>query len=236
MSRKIVYQTNHNGLYVGTVEAEESPLDPGVFLIPGGCVEVPPPVEIPEFKVARWDRKQWQLVDYFDGLIVYHTVTQSPRTLIGIDPIPNGYTLMKPEPGQVWKRGRWVDDLDMMLAKLHQQKLDMIKSSCARHIESGFDSDALGDRYRYDSALVDQVNLAGLIQSKFDALCACYGTDNEKVYREHTAAQLQNVGRHLVKHKQAALVLGERLKKVLTQTFIDKDLPAMNAIEWSIQA
>lgn len=39
----IVYQTDHKGVFVGTAEADESPLQDGVFLIPGGCVVDPPP-------------------------------------------------------------------------------------------------------------------------------------------------------------------------------------------------
>lgn len=236
MNSKIVYQTNHLGLYVGPVEAEESPLEPGVFLIPGGCVERPPPADIPEFKTACWTGKTWQLLDYFNGLIVYNTATQEPRTLTGVGPIPNGYTVKKPEPGQVWKNGRWVDDLDTQLAKLFPQKLEAINSGCAHYIHSGFNSDALGESYRYDSALEDQVNLTGLILSGFDALCACYGADLEKVFREHTAGQLHVVGQHLVMHKQAAFQQAKALKQALAQTLSDRNLQAMQAIAWSMPA
>lgn len=235
MTIKTVYQTNHLGLYVGAVTADESPLEPGVFLIPGGCVEVAPP-EVPEGKAACWNGKRWQLLDYLNGLIVYNTTTREPRTLTGVGPIPNGYTVQRPEPGQIWKNGRWVDDLDTMLAKLYPQKLEAINSGCARHIESGFNSDALGERYRYDSALEDQVNLTGLILSGFDALCACYGSDGKKMFREHTANQLHVVGQHLVKHKQAALQQAEHLKRSLAKTLAERDLPAMQAIEWSLPA
>lgn len=39
-----VYQTNiHTGEYVGPIEADESPLEPGVFLIPAGAYEDKPP-------------------------------------------------------------------------------------------------------------------------------------------------------------------------------------------------
>jgi hypothetical protein len=233
MNRKIVYQTNYHGLYVGPVVAEESPLEPGVFLVPGGCVELPPPTDVPPFKAACWTGKIWQLLDYFNGLIVYNTITQEPRTLTGVGPIPNGYTVKKPEPGQIWKNGRWIDDLDTMLAKLYLQKLEAINSGCAQYIESGFNSDALGESYRYDSALEDQVNLTGLVVSRLDALCACYGSDNEKAFREHTSDQLHVVGQHLVKHKQATLQQAESLKRALAKTLADRDLPAMRAIEWS---
>ena len=39
----IVYQTNADGLYVGASLADESPLEPGIYLIPGGCVTSAPP-------------------------------------------------------------------------------------------------------------------------------------------------------------------------------------------------
>ncbi len=43
MEQKIVYQLDEDGYLMGHTEADESPLEPGVFLIPGGCVEVEPP-------------------------------------------------------------------------------------------------------------------------------------------------------------------------------------------------
>ena len=57
----IVYQTNPAGIYLGPVQADESPLEPGVWLIPGGCVETPPPA-IPEGQVAVWIDGAWSVV------------------------------------------------------------------------------------------------------------------------------------------------------------------------------
>ena len=61
MSTKIVYQTGPDGRYVGPTEADESPLEPGVWLIPAGAVETPPP-EAPEGHFARWSGKAWEVV------------------------------------------------------------------------------------------------------------------------------------------------------------------------------
>ncbi|MFJ4115886.1 hypothetical protein ACIPV9_05585 [Pseudomonas psychrophila] len=47
MDTKIVYQTDHLGIYTGKTVADRSPLEPDVWLIPGGCVEVAPPA-VPE--------------------------------------------------------------------------------------------------------------------------------------------------------------------------------------------
>lgn len=43
MAEKIVYQTDHFGWFTGKTVADESPLEPGVFLIPAGCFEDAPP-------------------------------------------------------------------------------------------------------------------------------------------------------------------------------------------------
>jgi hypothetical protein len=56
----IAYQTNKDGVYVGTVKRQASPLEPGVFLIPGGAVLVAPP-EIPAGQQAHWDGSAWSL-------------------------------------------------------------------------------------------------------------------------------------------------------------------------------
>ena len=57
----IAFQTNRDGYFVGTVEADESPLEPGVYLIPGGAVEIAPPSFGPG-SAARWVNDAWQIV------------------------------------------------------------------------------------------------------------------------------------------------------------------------------
>lgn len=54
----LVYQTRADGVLVGYVEADESPLEPGVFLIPAGCVKKEPPEFGPPNR-ARWTGKKW---------------------------------------------------------------------------------------------------------------------------------------------------------------------------------
>lgn len=59
-SAKIVYQLNDQGYLVGETLAHQSPLEPGVFLLPGGCIENHPPA-IPEGFRARWTNDEWVL-------------------------------------------------------------------------------------------------------------------------------------------------------------------------------
>lgn len=54
----IVYQTDNDGILVDQMEADESPLEPGVYLIPARCVlRVPPPC--PSGMRVRWTGDDW---------------------------------------------------------------------------------------------------------------------------------------------------------------------------------
>lgn len=58
MAGKVVSQLNASRVFVCPVVADESPLEPGVFLIPGGAVDLPPPA-VPDGHVARFDGKKF---------------------------------------------------------------------------------------------------------------------------------------------------------------------------------
>lgn len=53
MNIKQVAQLDASGYFVGVVDADESPLEPGVFLIPAGAVDAPLPV-VPQGHRAKW--------------------------------------------------------------------------------------------------------------------------------------------------------------------------------------
>lgn len=59
---KPAYQFNTAGLFVGQTEADESPLEPGVFLLPARSTLTPPPA-IPEGQAARWNGQDWSLIN-----------------------------------------------------------------------------------------------------------------------------------------------------------------------------
>ena len=54
----IVSQLDHHGYFVGPTVADESPLEPGVYLLPAGAVDVPPP-EAPPGHSAQWVDGAW---------------------------------------------------------------------------------------------------------------------------------------------------------------------------------
>lgn len=53
MTTKTVCQLDAHGYFVGLSDADASPLEPGVWLLPGGCVDAPAP-QVPVGKRARW--------------------------------------------------------------------------------------------------------------------------------------------------------------------------------------
>lgn len=64
MAGKIVSQLDADGFFVCTVEADEDPMNPGSYLLPGGCVDVPCPTAIKPEKRYRLDlNRDWEAVD-----------------------------------------------------------------------------------------------------------------------------------------------------------------------------
>ena len=56
------YQTDIAGLYVCETVADESPLEPGVYLTPAGATLEAPPETWPDDKWPRWNGFAWELV------------------------------------------------------------------------------------------------------------------------------------------------------------------------------
>lgn len=57
-----VFQTDHEGFYVGPAVADADPLDEGNWLIPAGCVTEAPPA-LSEGQRARFSDGAWVVVD-----------------------------------------------------------------------------------------------------------------------------------------------------------------------------
>lgn len=81
---KVVYQTDFNGVYVGPTLADPSPLEPGVWLIPAGCVEVPPPAVDAGF-IAVWRDGDWQVMRLPSEEVAAENPGLSPEELLEIE-------------------------------------------------------------------------------------------------------------------------------------------------------
>lgn len=61
MNTKTVYQIDRAGVYLGETVSDESPEEPGVWLMPAMTVETPPPATWPDDKWPRWNGSNWDL-------------------------------------------------------------------------------------------------------------------------------------------------------------------------------
>lgn len=231
MSAKTVYQTDHLGIYTGTTQADTSPLEADVWLIPGGCVELPPPTP-GEHQVPRWDGQCWQLISSYQGLTVYNTTTGAPLVIERAGQLPAGYTLSAPSPGQVWRNGQWEDDIPAVVARLHQTRTAEINATCAAVITGGFQSTALATPHTYSSQLDDQLNLTGAVLRGLDMPYACRDEQGVKAFRLHTAAQLRQVGDDFTLYKLQLLQHANELKQQLDLALAAGDAEAMTLIRW----
>jgi hypothetical protein len=73
---KQVSQLDTGGYFVCLTVADESPLEPGVFLMPAGTVDAPPP-EIPEGQRAKW-ADGW----VFEDIPQPDTAPEAPATIL----------------------------------------------------------------------------------------------------------------------------------------------------------
>lgn len=78
----IVSQLDEDGFFVAAVEADESPLEPGVFLIPGGAIDEPPP-SIPPGMKACWLGGEWLILQQDIGAGVSAPI-QPPEVARGV--------------------------------------------------------------------------------------------------------------------------------------------------------
>lgn len=89
------YEYDENGFFVAENGADESPLEPGVFLIPAqSTLVIPPPSQ--QNTVQRWTGDSWEYVTDLRGTEYWlddklHTITE-----IGLE-LPEGASLNKPQ-------------------------------------------------------------------------------------------------------------------------------------------
>lgn len=78
----LVYNYHHvTRAYLGESEADESPLEPGVWLIPADATDVSPPLPLPPRTVAVWNGTQWETKP--DTGTTDYNCNEAPATLFG---------------------------------------------------------------------------------------------------------------------------------------------------------
>ncbi len=119
-----------------------------------------------------------------------------------------------------------------LLAEVYVSQTTAVDRACEAEILAGFESEALGDYFRYSSSIDDQLNLTGAILAESDSAFACRDELGVKEFRFHTIAQLRQVGRDFTNFKLQLLQKANELKQLLDQALATSDLDALQAVNW----
>lgn len=103
------------GEYISESVADESPLEPGKYLIPAHSTTIAPPIVSANEAAVFVDG--WQIVPDFRGQTAYDTETRQPNLVSELGSVPAGKTLIAPpEYPTKWESGSWVADLSLIHA------------------------------------------------------------------------------------------------------------------------
>jgi hypothetical protein len=201
----IYHYDNETGEYTGNSEAKESPLEPGVFLIPANATSVKVPT-VPAGKVAVFDNGAWTLPDDKRGTTYWSDYdTEVTIDAIG-ETVPAGTILTRPpEP----------------LDRVQARQISVLSSACEAAITGGFVSAALGTDHTYQSERDDHINLMGKVQMGVAGNFKCSADDGVTWSMQmHTAAQLTQVLIDGATHKEDKIVKFQTLKAQVEAVFV----------------
>lgn len=91
---KTVYLHDGNGLFTGAYECQESPLEPGHYIVPVDSLDVAPAPAEGFWPVAKDGR--WVNVQDYRGQTMYSIETGEPVIVAEVGEIPEGFTLEEP--------------------------------------------------------------------------------------------------------------------------------------------
>ena len=108
MVTKTVYNYNPDtGEYLGLETAHESPMEPGVYLLPAHSTEAEPP-EAGEHQAAVYRNGAWTLVEDHRGEVWYDTATQERHEIKTLGIVPETWTQIVPtDPESIWNGAAW---------------------------------------------------------------------------------------------------------------------------------
>ncbi|QXI32777.1 tail fiber assembly protein [Pseudomonas promysalinigenes] len=100
------------GEFLCVSEADPSPLEPGIWLIPAHSYQIDPPVlKAGVAALINRDNNGWEIVPDHRGATVYTTDTGEPRQWLALGDLPEGYTLQAPSTEfDTWEGEQWVPD------------------------------------------------------------------------------------------------------------------------------
>ncbi|HQT25674.1 MAG TPA: hypothetical protein PLK99_03645 [Burkholderiales bacterium] len=186
MATKTVYLYDATtGEYKGTYEAQESPLEPKVYLSPVHSIDIAPPTAGTD-QVAVFASSAWTLESDYRGQTVYDQTSGASQEMTSIGAIPAGFALVPPPP---------------TLTEARATQSTLMAAACQSAIEAGFTSSALGTANIYGCKVTDQanVNLAAIGGGSL----WCANSAGVWAFTVHTAAQAIQVQKDMATHIQS---------------------------------
>lgn len=127
--QKTVCQLDENGIFIGTTQADLSPLEAeaGVYLLPANTIDTLPPKTQQGF-AAQWQENQWQYVEDHRGKVVYSTENGQAITIHELGALPEQVTeTSRPSPHHQWNGREWQISMENQGKLLTQHRADLIQ-------------------------------------------------------------------------------------------------------------
>lgn len=164
---------------------------------------------------------------------IYSKTTAEPRAWQALGELPEGYTHLKPEAGQVWTGNGWDYTEAQKLVTAYNQKLATFNQQLSEK-NSSFYSNVTGTTYRYSTDNEAQLNLTGVVMANIDCPYICY-KDDQRLSIDHSAEQLRELGLQITAHKAQTIATHAALLTQLNELKAANNLTAIEALSWPNQ-
>lgn len=138
MNKTIYNYHPQTGEFINEAPADESPIEPGVILLPAFATTAKPP-KTASHEVAVYVAGQWQVKADWRGASLFSTSDGSAVTIgeIGKAPADIGATDQAgPSPAHVWKSGSWQLDPAKQAIQLDRAKLQALATIDQFHADT----------------------------------------------------------------------------------------------------
>lgn len=164
---------------------------------------------------------------------IYSKTTGEPTPWQALGELPEGYTQLKPEAGQVWTGNGWDYTEVQKLETAYNKKLATFNQLLSEK-NSSFYSSVTGTTYRYSTDNEAQLNLTGVVMAEIDCEYVCYKGD-ERLTVYHSAEQLRELGLQITAHKAQTIGTHAALLNQLNELKAANNLTAIEALTWPNQ-
>lgn len=109
--------------FTGSWDAQESPLEPGIFLTPSASTQIAPVAK--SGYASIWNGNKWGYVEDHRGEVRYCTITGRPIEVTKLGEYPANTTDIAPSKLEKWDGDKWVTDADAVKREAAEKKVEL---------------------------------------------------------------------------------------------------------------